>query len=155
MASTGYLQYLVETADPGSTMTAHGLETTLGNINPVFAQKLSAAIQQARAEGINAGVSSGYRDPAWGVGGLKDKYNSLHSYGLAVDISGIGWAGSKTAKRWEQIAEANGVYNPYGYKNYKEFNHYQVTPQKDVAFLAAHPEMRQLLQSGGIKNREA
>jgi hypothetical protein len=38
-----------------------------------------------------------YRPPAFGVGGFSDKFNSLHTYGLAVDMRGIGRPGSRSA----------------------------------------------------------
>jgi hypothetical protein len=47
-----------------------------------------------------AGVFSAYRPPAFGVGGFSDKFNSLHTYGLAVDMRGIGTPGSAEAELW-------------------------------------------------------
>ena len=47
---------------------------------------------------------SAYRPPAFGVGGFSDKFNSLHTYGLAVDMQGIGRPGSPEAVAAEQEA---------------------------------------------------
>ena len=57
---------------------------------------------------------SAYRPPAFGIGAFSDKFNSLHSYGLAVDVHGIGRPGSPEAQLWHEIAARNGVICPYG-----------------------------------------
>jgi len=50
--------------------------------------RLAGAVHEARDAGLSsAGVYSAYRPPAFGVGGFSDKFNSLHAYGLAVDIN--------------------------------------------------------------------
>lgn len=131
-ASVDTISYLKQTATPGSTMTTHGVDYTLSQLNPDFADKLSTAIQMARAEGIPAGIYSSYRNPAWGVGGFKDKANSLHSYGYATDIAGIGRPGSPTAKRFYEIATGVGLFNPYGPNNRKEWNHFQGVADKSA-----------------------
>jgi hypothetical protein len=113
------------------------------NMNPDYAIRLATAIQQARKEGIMATVFSGVREPTdhpsrYDLGG-----NSSHEYGLAADIGGIGVAGSSTAKRWAQIAQANGLSSPYD-PNGVEYNHWQLprlpleqTPQLLSALKAA------------------
>jgi hypothetical protein len=79
--------YLVETASPGYTMTLQGAELAIGRLHPEFAVRLENAIREARSAGLpSAGVFSAYRPPAFGVGGFSDKFNSLHTYGLAVDM---------------------------------------------------------------------
>lgn len=143
------LGYLVETAMPGDTMTRQTPEVAIGRLHSTFAQNLANAIRQARAEGINVSAYSAYRPPGFGVGGYKDKFNSLHSYGLAVDVAGIGRPGSATAKRWYDIAIANGIFNPYGPNNGKEWNHFQGVPEKGRQFLAAHPELRDTITANG------
>ncbi len=126
-------QYLVKTANPGSTMTQQHPEIAIGRLNPTYAIKLANAIQEARAQGINAGVYSAFRTPQ-ATGSAFDKAgHSLHSYGLATDIAGIGGAGSGTAKQWYKIATDAGIYNPYGYKNPREFNHFQAVPEKTAS----------------------
>jgi hypothetical protein len=70
---------------------------------------MAAAIRQARAEGLNVGVESGFREPgqtgsAYDAGG-----NSSHSYGMAIDVNGIGEPGSDSARRWYTLAAANGI----------------------------------------------
>ena len=98
-------------------------------LNPEFAIRLASSIQQARAEGIAASLFSGFRTPGQTGSTYDEAGNSSHSYGLASDIGGIGGAGSTTALRWQEIAEANGLSNPYGINNAAEFNHWQLPPQ--------------------------
>jgi hypothetical protein len=120
--------YLVETARPGGTMARQGPELAIERLHPEFAKRLAIAIKQARDSGLpEAGIFSAYRPPAFGVGGFSDKYYSLHAYGLAVDMHGIGRAGSEEAQRWHRIAAENGIVCPYGYQNRVEWNHCQPT----------------------------
>ena len=118
-------QYLIKTATPGATMSRQGVDVAIGRLEPHFAKRLAAAIRASRAEGIRAGVYSAYRPPAYGVGGFRNKSDSMHAYGLAVDMTGIGGPGSKTAIRWARIAAEYGVYMPYGVYNHAEYNHAQ------------------------------
>jgi hypothetical protein len=123
--------YLVKTATPGYTMTRQGAALAIGRLHPGFAVKLAEAVRRAREEGMTeAGVFSAYRPPAFGIGGFSDKFQSLHSYGLATDITGIGGAGSASAHRWHQIVMDVGLYLPYGPDNHVEFNHTQFVPEK-------------------------
>jgi hypothetical protein len=123
--------YLIQTAVPGWTMTRLTPEVSIGRLHPEFVIKLQEAIQKARQAGLNrAGVFSAYRPPIFGIGGFSDKFNSLHSYGLAVDVTGIGTAGSKEAHLWENIVRAVGLFLPYGASNRAEFNHVQLIPDK-------------------------
>jgi hypothetical protein len=120
--------YLIETSVPGSTMMRQGPELAIGRVHPEFVRRLAGAIHEARAAGLaSAGIFSAYRPPAFGVGGFADKFNSLHTYGLAVDISGIGGPGSAEAKLWYEIAAKHGVSCPYGVGNRAEWNHRQPT----------------------------
>src|SRR2546421_8278496 len=90
--------YLIATAVPGYTMTRQGPELAIGRLHPEFAARLAGAIQEARSAGLtDAGVFSAYRPPAFGVGGFVNKFESLHTYGLAVDMRGIGAALSPEA----------------------------------------------------------
>src|SRR5260370_27350020 len=71
-------------------MTRQGPERAIGRLHPQFVNRLAAAIAEARGAGLLfAGVFSAYRPPAFGVGGFVDKFHSLHTYGLAVDVTGI------------------------------------------------------------------
>ena len=107
--------YLVETASPGYTMTLQGPELAIERLHPEFAVRLANAIREARDSGLSsAGLFSAYRPPAFGVGGFADKFNSLHSYGLAVDLAGIGGPGSPEAQHWHEIASRNGCRAPSG-----------------------------------------
>jgi hypothetical protein len=125
-------EYLVGTASPGYTMERQGPALAIERLHPEFAARLADAIRHARAEGLSAGIFSAYRPPAFGVGGFADKFNSLHSYGLAVDMYGIGGPGSDEARRWHDIAARHGVVCPYGYLNQVEWNHCQPTGLKIV-----------------------
>ena len=121
----------MRTASPGYTMTVLGVSTAIEPLHPALIVKLAEAVKLAREAGMpNAGVMSGYRPPGLGVGGFSNKFMSMHSYGLAVDVSGIGVAGSKTAHQWQTIVEAVGLYLPYGPDNRAEFNHTQLLPEK-------------------------
>ncbi len=126
-------RYLLETARPGATMIRQGPELAIERLHPEFAKRLATAIKQARDSGLSeAGVFSAYRPPAFGVGGFSDKYYSLHAYGLAVDMYGIGRPGSDEALHWHKIAAANGIVCPYGYQNRLEWNHCQPTHLESV-----------------------
>jgi hypothetical protein len=120
--------YLIETATPGYTMTRQGPERAIGRLHPEFVKRLAAAIAEARGAGLPfAGIFSAYRPPAFGIGGFADKFHSLHTYGLAVDVSGIGAPGTPSALLWHEIAARNGVICPYGPRNPVEWNHCQPT----------------------------
>jgi hypothetical protein len=129
----GERAYLVATSRPGGTMLRQGPEVAISRLHPEFVMRLAAAIREAREQGLpEAGIFSAYRPPAFGVGGFKDKFNSLHAYGLAVDMHGIGAPGSSEAKLWTQIAAKHGVACPYGFNNPAEWNHCQPTRIKMV-----------------------
>jgi chemotaxis protein histidine kinase CheA len=139
--------YLIETASPGYTMTLQGAELALGRLHPEFAVRLERAIREARSAGLPfASVFSAYRPPAFGVGGFSDKFNSLHTYGLAVDMRGIGSPGSPEAQLWHRIAAKNGVVCPYGPRDRAEWNHCQPTSVKII--LAQNP-LRETVTSAG------
>jgi hypothetical protein len=145
--------YLVETASPGYTMTRQGPELAIGRLNPAFAHRLAAAIREARDAGLpGAGIFSAYRPPAFGVGGFSNKFNSLHSYGLAVDMSGIGGPGSNEAKSWHEIAAKHGVVCPYGWVNRAEWNHCQPTAVKVI--MAQNP-LRDTISAEGPVNLDS
>ena len=77
--------------------------------------RLAGAIAAARGSGLPfAGIFSAYRPPAFGVGGFADKFHSLHTYGLAVDVTGIGAAGTPAALLWHDIATRHRLICPYG-----------------------------------------
>jgi hypothetical protein len=138
---------LIETASPGYTMTLQGAELAIGRLHPEFAVRLERAIREARSTGLPfASVFSAYRPPAFGVGGFSDKFNSLHTYGLAVDMRGIGRPGSPEAQLWHRIAAKNGVVCPYGPRDRAEWNHCQPTSVKII--LAQNP-LRETVTSAG------
>lgn len=125
------------------------------NLNPFYAVKLAGAMQEARNQGINVTLESGFRDknelanqqraagrPLSNAAQFDAAGNSEHSYGIASDIGGIGQPGSASAKKWYDIATAHGLYNPYGWQHQTEWNHYQMTPKPLNA-----PENAQLLAS--------
>lgn len=130
--------YLVETTRPGSTMLHQGLALAITRLHPIFVGRLAETIREAREAGLPAaGIFSAYRPPAFGVGGFSDKFNSLHSYGLAVDMLGIGGPGSSEARLWHEIAARHGIVCPYGAENRREWNHCQPTRVKSI--LAGNP----------------
>lgn len=115
----------------GNTMQRQG-ERSLDLLHPQTVQRFALAAREARAEGIPVGIYSAYRPPAMGVGGFRDKYRSTHAYGLGFDVEGIGRPGSDTAKRWYEIATKYGLHNPYGPGHRKEWNHYQLVPERSA-----------------------
>jgi hypothetical protein len=144
--------YVVETATPGYTMTRQGADLATERLHPEFVVRLANAIREARNAGLPfAGVFSAYRPPAFGVGGFSDKFNSLHTYGLAVDMNGIGRPGSAEARLWHEIAARNGVVCPYGPRHQAEWNHCQPTRLKIV--LAANP-LRDTVTAAGPSDLE-
>jgi hypothetical protein len=141
--------YLIETATPGGTMMRQGPDVAIGRLHPEFVLRLAAAIREARTSGLpDVGVFSAYRPPAFGVGGFKNKFNSLHSYGLAVDMHGIGAPGSAEARQWTQIAAKHGVACPYGVNNPVEWNHCQPTRIRIVR--ADNPLVKTIAPEGPI-----
>lgn len=141
--------YLIATATPGGTMVRQGPDVAIGRLHPEFVMRLAAAIREARDSGLSdVGIFSAYRPPAFGVGGFKNKFNSLHSYGLAVDMHGIGAAGSAEARLWTRIAAKHGVACPYGVNNPAEWNHCQPTRIKMVR--ADSPLVKTIAPQGPI-----
>lgn len=156
----GARAYLVRTATIGLTMARQGPETAIGRLHPDFAVKLADAIKRAREAGLpNCGVFSAYRPPAFGIGGFSNKFNSLHSYGLAADIAGIGSPGSHLAHLWQKIVYDVGLFLPYGPDNHAEWNHTQLISNK-VADTRLHrtitssapKDLREMWAASGIKN---
>ena len=120
--------YLIATSTPGYTMTRQGPERAIERLHPEFVNRLAAAIAEARGAGLpSVGIFSAYRPPAFGVGGFTDKFHSLHTYGLAVDGTGIGGPGTPSSLLWHEIAARHGVICPYGPHNLLEWNHCQPT----------------------------
>jgi hypothetical protein len=141
--------FLFETARPGDTMMRQGPEVAIERLHPEFAKRLADAIRAARNAGLSdAGIFSAYRPPVFGVGGFADKYYSLHAYGLAVDMQGIGRPGSAEAQQWHEIAAQHGIVCPYGYRNRAEWNHCQ--PTHLVAVKAENPLRDTIVASGPI-----
>jgi len=134
-------------------MTLQGPDLAIGRLHPEFAVRLEHAIREARSAGLPfAAVFSAYRPPAFGVGGFSDRFNSLHTYGLAVDMRGIGSPGSPEAQLWHQIAARNGVVCPYGPRDRAEWNHCQPTSVKMI--LAANP-LRETVTPTGPSDLES
>src|SRR5215813_5238309 len=141
--------YLIETATPGYTMTRQGPERAIARLHPEFVRRLAAAIAESRGAGLPfAGIFSAYRPPVFGVGGFADKFHSLHTYGLAVDVTGIGVPGTPSALLWHEIAARKGVLCPYGPHNPAEWNHCQPTWVKII--LADNPLRKTVTADGPI-----
>jgi hypothetical protein len=114
-------------------MTLQGPDVAIGRLNPGFVRRLAGAIREARLAGLaSIGIFSAYRPPAFGVGGFSDKFNSLHTYGLAVDMTGIGGPGSPEAKTWREIAGRHNIICPYSVDSPTEWNHCQPTKVKVI-----------------------
>lgn len=135
--------YLILTSCPGATMHRQGVSTSIARLNPTFARRLAAAIRDARAHGLRPCIFSAYRPPGYGVGGWRDKYQSAHAYGLAVDMGGIGRAGSKVTMLWRAIAAAHGVFGPYSPRSRAEWNHFEPCLIRAVA--RAVPRLRRTI----------
>jgi hypothetical protein len=141
--------YLIATATPGYTMMRQGPERAIERLHPEFANRLAAAIAEARGAGLSfAGIFSAYRPPAFGIGGFADKFHSLHTYGLAVDVTGIGAPGTPTALLWHEIAARHGLICPYGPYNPVEWNHCQPTWVKII--LSENPLRETVTADGPI-----
>src|SRR5262249_61695671 len=96
--------FLIVTATPGYTMTRQGPERAIERLHPEFVNRLAAAIAEARGAGLpSVGIFSAYRPPAFGVGGFADKFHSLPTYGLAVDVTRLGGGGRPPALLWSGI----------------------------------------------------
>ena len=144
--------YLIQTASPGYTMAKQGSELAIERLHPEFAIRLTKALREARDYGLLAGIYSAYRPPAFGVGGFSDKFNSLHAYGLAVDLYGIGRPGSVETLWWHEIAAKHGVICPYGHHDRAEWNHCQPTGVKVVS---ADNRLRETITADGPVSLEA
>ena len=141
--------YLIATATPGYTMMRQGPDRAIERLHPEFVNRLAAAIAEARGAGLPfAGIFSAYRPPAFGVGGFADKFHSLHTYGLAVDVTGIGAPGTPSALLWHEIAARHGLICPYGPHNPVEWNHCQPTWVKII--LAENPLRETVTADGPI-----
>jgi hypothetical protein len=134
-------------------MIRQGPEIAIARLNPEFVARLASAFREARDSGLpSAGIFSAYRPPAFGVGGFVDKFKSLHAYGLAVDVSGIGEPGSKEAKLWHDIAARHGIICPYRVDSKTEWNHCQAIQTRMV--LPDHPLRRTITGEGPLQLEE-
>src|SRR4029078_5223386 len=89
---------------------------------------------------------------ACGIGGFSDKFNSLHAYGLAVDMHGIGRPGSAEARLWHEVAARYGVICPYGPYDKTEWIHCKPTALKKI--LAETP-LRETISADGPLSLQA
>jgi hypothetical protein len=134
-------------------MMRQGPEIAIARLNPEFAARLAGAIREARQSGLpSTGIFSAYRPPAFGVGGFLDKFKSLHAYGLAVDLCGIGEPGSKEAKLWHDIAGTHGIICPYRFDSKTEWNHCQATHTRMV--LPDNPLRKTITGEGPVQLEE-
>jgi hypothetical protein len=110
------------------------------NLNPAYAGNLAAAIEEARSQGLNVGLASGFRTPGQTGSEYDAGGNSSHTYGLASDVSGLDGPNGRKTMQWASIAAKHSLYNPYGTGNAAEFNHWQASPyplEKNPALLAS------------------
>jgi hypothetical protein len=127
-----------------------GIATSIDRLHPDYVLKLTAALKDARANGLpEARPFSCYRPPEYGVGGMRDKSESCHAYGLVCDMIGIGWARSSDSNKWARIAVKAGLYRPH--RSAWEHNHWQLVPQKTCGTIA----MRATITRAGPKDLEA
>ncbi len=146
-----------------------GVEANIAKLHPVFAMRLSLAIEAARNDQTicsyrkritkrkyatvsyrclaHVALFSGYRPPAFGIGGFGDKYQSSHAYGVGGDVRGIGRPGSKETRLWQKIAWQYRIYSPYGPQNRAEWNHVQATGIRMVLRVA--PGLRHTITRDG------
>lgn len=119
-------------------------------LHPQFAVRLANSIKDARAAGLPVGMESGFRPPNATGSNYDASGLSLHDKGAAADINGLGSAGSPQAQQWAQIAAKNGLYNPYGINDPREFNHWQLVPWT----LESRPDVQaKIVGSGGDANK--
>jgi hypothetical protein len=145
--------YLVATAHPGTTMMLQGPVLAIERLHPEFALRLANAIREARQSGLPlAGIFSAYRPPVFGIGGFVDKFNSLHTYGLAVDMQGIGGPGTGETKLWREIAARHGIVCPYAVDSHSEWNHCQPT---QVKIIPPQNPLRAVVSADGPLDLEA
>jgi hypothetical protein len=130
-------------------MQLQGTQASLSCLHPTFVERLSAAIREARENGIEASIYSACRPPELGIGGFKDKHKSLHAYGLAVDMSGVGRPCSETSRRWSEIAQKHDIVNPYGWCHAREWNHYQAVGL--IGIRNGHPLRSMITAAGPIE----
>jgi hypothetical protein len=134
-------------------MMRQGPEIAIARLNPRFIARLASAIREARQSGLPcAGIFSAFRPPAFGVGGFLDKFKSLHAYGLAVDMFGIGEPGSKEAKLWHDTAARHGIICPYRFDSKTEWNHCQAIQTKIV--LPDNPLRKTITGEGPLQLEE-
>jgi hypothetical protein len=113
-----------------SSLSQHpGRPYDVSEMHPAMASRLAGAMRDAIAQGIPVRLLSGVRRESDHPSAYDVSGKSSHLYGGAGDVTGIGAAGSPTAKQWYDIATSHGLYNPYGYQHPSEFNHFQLTPQ--------------------------
>lgn len=145
--------YLVATVEePGGTMQRQGIRLSIERLHPAFAVRLAAAIREAQDGGMKAYVFSAYRPPEYGVGGYRNKFDSAHTYGLAVDMAGIGEPCSADARKWQLIAGRHGLYLPYGSCNRAEWNHTQLMAERGQEFVSEHRGLRREVSASGPLN---
>jgi hypothetical protein len=123
--------YLIQTASPSHTMAQQGPKLAIERLHP----DLQFALQRSFAKPESLGCPPPAYIPRIGPRRLEwatSLTNSLHAYGLAVDLYGIGRPGSDEAQRWHEIAVRYGVICPYGPHHKREWNHCQPTGIKIV-----------------------
>lgn len=137
-------EYVQTTSVPSYSMFLQGRPVALACLNPDFVVRLADTIKEARKDGIQASVSSACRPPILGIGGMRNKAESMHAVGMAVDMAGIGPPGSGTAQRFYQIAAKHGIIRPYS--TAIEWNHLQPT---DIKVVSQVPKLKPFVSPYG------
>jgi hypothetical protein len=129
-AADEYLRKTTGEKALSSTTAQQGVDSAIAHMHPEMRLRLAAAIKEARANGLpDVHAWSMYRSPSMGANpGFA--FSSQHGRGVATDVGGIGRPGSPEAIKWQQIAAKHGLVNPYGPYNQKEWNHYQLIPDR-------------------------
>jgi len=110
-----------------------GGPTEISGLNNQFANRAAGALQAANNAGMNLTIASGSR-PNRPQNRFDAQGRSMHDYGLAIDVSGLGTRGSpnwEAIRRFAPIARRFGLYNPYIHDPMAmltEFNHWQASP---------------------------
>ena len=114
-----------------NSLSMHGFRMgDTSNLSPTFAVRMADAIHEAREAGLNVGVMSAFRTGDTTGSRYDAEGFSLHDKGGAIDVSGLDGPNGPATKQWAEIAAKHGIHNPYGVGNEREFNHWQMIPDK-------------------------
>lgn len=129
-----------------NSLSMHGFRMgDTSNLSPTFAVRMADAIHEAREAGLNVGVMSAFRTGDTTGSRYDAEGLSLHDKGGAIDVSGLDGPNGPATKQWAEIAAKHGIHNPYGVGNEREFNHWQMIPDK----LENRPDLTAKFEAAG------